>query len=462
MVRISIWQLLTVFCCLLGCFPRQAASQPQPFDFPLEGTTPGRVLSYQPVGDALWDQYAQLLLDSVRSSAPDEPSRDWTPIVPPERLLELGAQFAQDPRYWQLLLVEAGRTGSAAHQDIFAAARAAGADNAVLLWQEYRAAAGTADMQTAQAVLDELIERYPAESLPHYERALMRIGADDFAGGVADLQAGNAAASNSLLLPFPVDYVQDRLSTDQELGNDGIAGLIVTQVFSYSLWTSPQQTFVKVKRSTDSLIERARASESLDELEAFHQYLARRCQMRGMTVTDSLSSQTAARKIIRFLLVEQAEQFTPEQREQLYFLDGRWRSVADIAKGKNSGLDYEPYLEERLAELGIGAGSLAQYLLSGDTATRYAKGMATIAELVDQHMLGASEILAQTRNIILADPTHRLDLTLWFVSNAYEADHHRYEAEKLARIRNRMESIASFDWEHVSFPDTADQPAASP
>jgi hypothetical protein len=214
-------------------------------------------------GDALWNEYARLWCEAssfawARQTLDDEEMAGMAGELPEAGLAYLSAKlenppripdsllagqeprFGDDPRYWQLrwfnawLYNDKFEQGDADPTRFLRMAQQRGATDAatdwLLLQDGLEKVAGTytafseASYQQQLKLLQAFVQHYPAESLGWYALALKQAEYGDLSEAAEALRSGNAAPSNSCLLPFPASLVQARLEVGEPAGSEVVAG----------------------------------------------------------------------------------------------------------------------------------------------------------------------------------------------------------------------------------------------
>jgi plasmid stability protein len=312
-------------------------------------------LALEPTGEPLWDFYAHGLVKELPLHRADKPAPRNRGIL--QELLAAHAEFGARADYWELLCFEAMRQGLGDDYlaDVIEAARDNQAVSAELLWLNYQvttrrllgaievpieklsggyemgnsapAQRGPAPVpewivqsNTAAAVrgtlLDELVERFPAYSVPYYERALLLANAGDYAAAMRDFAAGNASPLNVNLHPYPVGFAHTQLREWRPLANAAVEGLVLEAAEAHyprlsGYWLDD------IREQSLALQVRAGMHGRSEELILFHQFLTRLGRMEQRHALDSVVAANYAARSLRFLLVEQADSFTAPQRAEL-------------------------------------------------------------------------------------------------------------------------------------------------
>ena len=221
---------------------------------------------YTPTGDELFDRYARAV---IRRQAPRLWFTDaWAYNNPTayfasdRQLAQWEDEFGNDPRYWQLRIWNSQSQGDIyvpeLTEDAIALLRIGyerGAKDAMLVLLLARLREGLSLYEVSQltrsvkdevtpekqeridavrqATIDEVeplyaeaIELAPGQAWPYYERALSRLGREDYAGAEADFAAGNVAPLNDAFMIYPQSVLREQLLADPCEPNATLFGLM--------------------------------------------------------------------------------------------------------------------------------------------------------------------------------------------------------------------------------------------
>jgi hypothetical protein len=480
--RLTWLATLCALAALLAGAAPAAADAPAPLP---SSDSLDQLLAFTPTGDALWDKYASALLDGMKQQplAPTSPAGGWrAPVVPDSVLAQWEPQFGNDPRYWQLRYFERRRAGmprpggasiGMGQQELQRALSPPGGiptgaleegdqrgiSDAASLWCEYLAL-GASDSTRRSALLDRLVQQMPEESFSWYLRGLAECRAGAWSAGLADLKAGNAAPHNRVPYPFPLSFVIDRLHRGEPLGSEVAAGMVVQNAFVYSFY-SEGLTSRQVWRD---LPKRVKAGNGWEDAKTVHDFC---CRLETMDRADGVQRIMAiipATSLLRQLLTDDAAEFQPEQRRQLLLLYNGWEGRLYNALRYDLH-DHEPqsnaFLESELAARKLTGAMLAQYVVHGDPAERFAQVDELLQE--EQQPDGATpEMLKQQKelaySLIENNPTYRLNVTLLALEFELATADMRFEQTTAAdKVKEIVERYAEFDWAKITFP--SDRPA---
>lgn len=419
------------------------------------------LLAFSPTGDKLYDAYQQALLAALAQPPAPGARLSDAPQVPDALLAQWAPDFGSDPRYWQLRWFELNRAPEEDRQPALMAALdtqwlASGAVDATTLWLRYLQT--DANLREAQVpyneaeaererLLGELTARYPEESEPHYEQALLAFKHGDWPTALARIEAGNAAPSNRNLMPFPISFVLARLQAGQSVGNESAAGIVLDQSYSFGY------VFGRNIRIKDTEVEfevRANLSGGLDEAASLHRFCCRLGSMDSGGTVGALISSVIGRMLASYLLTEQAESFSGDQRQELLYLFNAWGRISQDVKRLNVD---EPrsnaFMQAALEQAGIGPDLLANYILEGEPAERAEQRIARAGGEQPEGSLSPPDA-ESLRGLLRSQPDSSLGLNLRALHFAYSTVYARYEyVTEMERLREDIARCASFDWAKV-------------
>lgn len=325
--------------------------------------TPADPLAYTPTGDALWDAYAQALLEQLGTANPIELIGSVAPPVLPQELLDSWqSEFGDDPRYWQLRYWDATWRGMG--EDLpgidpvifLEQGVAAGASDAItkmLLykerrdtfeenWEQYCAGTLPDDSEFAPviaenvaeyswfvkqqlALADGLVEACPDESWAWYERAMKRFENGVWEAGLEDLHSGNQAANNRRARPFPISFINEQLAAGLDCGSDVAAGIAIQGESVYGL-----PNFIRIKDQMKNQEVRLQLGAPLSELAPWNVYCCRFGSMEGAGEQYWNLARVMQGMMLQYMLVETPEVFTVDQRSALWGLNNRSRDINEL------------------------------------------------------------------------------------------------------------------------------------
>ncbi|MCH7472785.1 hypothetical protein IIA79_07535 [bacterium] len=350
-------------------------------------------LAYTPTGDALWDTYAQALLDSLPQALIDyDGITFYETALPDELLAEWEPRFADDPRYWQLRywnaeqLYDSYSLQKGVVEDysgpepytFLEHAEASGVMDWTIawllykkqshdlrkLWERFESGETTAEDEVALPhfdsipplmwydkqqlnLLDDLVSAYPEESFFWYIHAIERFQLGEWIGGLGDLRAANTAPNNRAPLCFPFSYVVSRLALEQETGSEVAAGMVVAGSFQFGSVSLPY--FIPLKDQAKNQIVRLNMGAPLAELEPWLGFLCRYGSMESSGALPWLVAVVIEGVFLKYLLVEAPESLSIEQRESLWRLHFRFQGIKDFVKHDLLSLQQD-YLEIGMIE----------------------------------------------------------------------------------------------------------------
>ena len=308
----------------------------------VKNALPAGFTEYVPTGDELWDRYAQALLEQIGWQVLDfenQPTSIFNSVLPQETILEWEDDFGDDPRYWQLCYVNADRltpdeygngakikgytySGPEPMTYLERAMEMGVTDNATFFLLAY-ARLGEWDVQpgeySEERVLDWLVEQCPDESEAYYRRAEYWLKSGDWDKGLADLEAGNVAKNNRILMPFPFSFVVDAAKNKTLVGNDIAAGAVSGDLmFPYVLGN-----IIEVKRNLRSQFERLIQGHSTDELVPWVAFSCRYGSVENGKTLRWYAGSMYLGMIAENLLVDNGDQLSRDQRAALLLLAKR-------------------------------------------------------------------------------------------------------------------------------------------
>jgi len=441
--RFVVGMLLVIASVLMVVPAGHAADQADPPDW----------FSYSMTGDALWDTYAQALLEALRNA--DDPvaliGSIYPPELPPAMLDGWESRFGADPHYWQLRYWDADRQSvfdeiAEPEPGVFLRrARECGAVDAgteMLLYEaqleeledkwdmlasgELPADAVVSPDSTGVATIytwyvserfrlaDELVAACPDESWAWYKRAHSGFELGRWEQGLGDLRKGNQAPNNRWPKPFPLSFIDSRIAAGRDCGSPVAVGLALQGEIAQGM-----PNFIRLKDMLNDQFIRSSIGADLTELAPWHGYI---CRFGSMEGTSSLFWSTARimhRMLMKHFLVETPEIFSIDQRDALWGLDGRCSRIKDLAKdAMASDMDE---LIQAMEQIG------SRYGIKIDAPE-------------DPEFLESEQ-----------GRSYELEITCAFMAFNYE-DYRRVYGEYYPEVRERFELMATFDMERYCWP----------
>ena len=441
-IRSTLVKLLSA-AFLLGAFPPAPAAA--------QGG-PDEALAFTSTGDALWDTYAQTVLNLLAES--DDPSMFFASLEPPELpegVLDGWAErFGDDPRYWQLCYWYADRgaqmdavTGPAPGEYLRQGIMHGAADemtwmllyNALLTelnenWDLYCSGdlPEGSDFQPVNAgrttpytwyveqrfeLADELLAACPDESWAWYERAKVGFEYGRWEQALDDLRRGNTAANNRWPRPFPLRYIDEQALTGADCGSPVAAGIVLQcEVIG------DMPNFLRYKDMLNDQFVRSSIGTDLAELTPWHGYI---CRFGSMEGTRHLYWSLAGilHGMLLDHLLDTPGSFTTGQLTALEELDARGAAVKDLSKAAMSSdlNDLTTALDQVCARYGVEA----------DTQE-------------------APEFLAS-----YAGHDYLVEIASAPLAYSYR-DYRRSYGGYYPQVRDIFNALATFDWENYCWP----------
>ena len=333
--------------------------------------------AYTPTGDALWDRYAEALLEQL-PGVPADFGIDSTDaaILPDQVLTQWEDEFQSDPRYWEPRFynkVLRDSQTSLRHWDpemfewtngytlpdsavflIEGQERGATSPDAGMLLYQFhdwrldylRDNFGLADEihddyldlpqfedevsrderfdRRKRELADKLVEDYPDESWAWYQRAMRRFSDDAWEKGLNDLRAGNAAKVNRRPVCFPMSYITAHAGDELAEGNRMVAGMVAE---SFDLLFGKVFSDIPMYQFYDTQIERIGNGSDTAELEVWHEFAKHYGSMQSLDTGDWLGAIILPIRYAAHLEKDTPERVNPDQLAALKRLDSSARSL---------------------------------------------------------------------------------------------------------------------------------------
>ena len=358
-----------------------------------------RCATLTPTGDALFDHYAQALVEANagRLFFATEDGSQLISLTDGE-LASWEAEFGGDPRYWQLrysctrqipakIEADLKARGLSPRVHYLEQARERGAVDAAVLYQlarEYygmwyeqlplvrpadpsvrpeRADALEIEARIIEhhgeellAILDEAVAAAPEESFPYYRRARFQLARGEAGQALTDLARGNAAPANRWPESFPYSFVIERLSRGELSGNETLTGLVLAvhlseQLPNYGAWKAFGS---RLLASEELIAEPSWRNE-------YHDFACRLGSLDGTGMLFVLVGSMLVRMQAEDLLVAHGAELSDAERQGLL---GLALLNAELKKESTRLAERQHWLDERFAEeqslLGRYASSLAR------------------------------------------------------------------------------------------------------
>lgn len=328
-------------------------------------------LAYTPTCDALWDTYAQALLEQLPGiTFSTNSTTAW--VLPSELLDSWEADFGGDPRYWQLRFWNAiqqfGYVGDETNSpiDYLLLSREIDAGDVMtemliykhrqdtprmsLDWCDiispeekpgFEMSGNPPDRETRiwlreQEFLlrDKLTAACPDESWAWYTSAMNRFDYGDWKAGLEEMRRGNEAINNRRPLPFPASFVLSRLANGQQCGSEVAAGIVAEGFMS---WPMPDLVLLKDHAKNQEV--RISMGAPLSELAPWHFFTCRFGSMEGAGVMHWLNAHVIMSQTLRKLFVETPESFTIDQRDALWGLYARVQLIKRFIREHGQNTD---------------------------------------------------------------------------------------------------------------------------
>lgn len=334
-------------------------------------------LAFTPTGDALWDRYAQALLERVGTEGNGSFDR-WA--LPEELVVSWETQFGSDPRYWQLYAwnseaiarnvpKETGSDGISVQpglgRDRFRAGLEEGQQKGVtdavtemLLYNynrrdldgiqgnfetmsaEERQLAGVPEFENnierirwfeeqEFALVEALVDAWPDESWVWFTSARKQFEYGNWDEGLEDLRRGSSAANNRLPMPFPASFVIGQISQGKDCGSKVAAGSIYPQMVAW-----PLMNYIKVKDNIKNQQVRLSMGAPLSEMEAWHLFTCKFGAMENAPLIHKLVALVISDVWVKHVLIRMPGALDERQREALWRYYTGGREVKGLVKYK--------------------------------------------------------------------------------------------------------------------------------
>lgn len=421
---------------------------------------------YELYGTALWDTGLEEVLEanpdidavlaqSVGSDAP------FPPGLPDEILAGWETEFGADPRYWQLrywnawqpFLPENEAAVAKEPQHFLKMTVERGINDACIDWLLLEAqwqaleppdsaAAVEEDYQSRLALLDAFIGQHPEQSCGWYRRARLQQNYGEWESALADIQQGNAAELNSMLLPFPLSYVAQRaIGADWRIKPDPACGAVVAKAMGISgerttdLFNSNKEFLVVLRLAGDSAL-----------MQDLLTYASRLGAMEGANVHQQLAACNLAASLAHELLVGHPGS-SVEQRDATMHLYDTARALAnrsDRANPSPRGESIHSRVAQRMQLEGVSYGMAITYSLPDWLPEPYSPEF--MAQTMDGHYPALVGLTVQRDlyypTTVMVRLYYLLELGEWL-----------WEDSRDAASAVSFERLARFDVETLSWPE---------
>jgi len=342
---------------------------------PATDTSGTLTLPFTPTGDALFDRYAQAVLErQCTGPATDLPYVLNPTTLPDDVLASWEAEFGGHPRYWQLRCwchitgkldtsgwpnlydpFSFGKIKADAAQYLAEAQQRGIADADTILlyygllpdvWEQAHPmqTVDELDQQSAiqleheheqlqRGLLDAAVAAGPDCAWAYWQRALWLLNMGEENAALLDLRAGNRAPFNRLPVPFPLSFVLDQLDAGNVTGSKALSGAILDEGLRLDLY-APAWPGIKLKERIKDNEVRLLLSGDTALAGALHQTA---CQI-ALTGRGCRPVYTTAGVCIWMqldtIMRDCSEGLNSEQRGVLLSADGMYQSIRrmDVAR----------------------------------------------------------------------------------------------------------------------------------
>ena len=310
-------------------------------------------------GDALFDRYSAQVKKRFKTASTVAKGADQAAVLPDELLAGWEDEFGSDPQYWELrywcgtqaemdnpseFLLEAQKRGVASANTLlllyiererefedeientlpsFTSSEIKWGMPTSMSREEVSAEERRKSIELHTRVEAELLELLDAavaagqdEAWPHYMRAIYWIELGEVELAVADLHAGNNAASNRYPSPFPVAFVHESILRGEPAGGKSISGAVLIAALS-----EPMPPIVRMGECGRSLLVAASLSGDAEPLAEWHRFACRMGQASRLPTIAPLAASNYIGLQADYVAEELGGQLTDGQLETLAVIE---------------------------------------------------------------------------------------------------------------------------------------------
>jgi len=176
-------------------------------------------------------------------------------------------------------------------------------------------------------LLDAWVAAAPDESYPHYMKARWLFNAERYAESLDEFKAGNAAPVNRLPLCFPASVVVEQAAQGQPAGNEVLAGAWMGRIMSDS-----RENYSAWKGIGKALLAKPELADDPAWRQAYLQFACRYGSMEEAPGTQALVGAAMVIVQAKHWLIEHPERLTSDQRNAVYNLSGRAKTISNQLK----------------------------------------------------------------------------------------------------------------------------------